>query len=52
MSWGLFFGLSIGLELLEWFLPYEFTTEEISNNIPHIMVNCAGFYLGTPLKAP
>ena len=50
MGWGLFFALSIGWEILEWFLPYEFTNEEISNKISDIVVNCAGFYLGGSLK--
>ena len=50
MGSGLFFALSIGWEILEWFLPYEFTTEEISNKISDVVVNCAGFYLGTSLK--
>ena len=50
MGWGLFFTLSIGWEILEWFLPYEFTTEQISNKISDVVVNCAGFYLGTSLK--
>ncbi|DAC30100.1 MAG TPA: hypothetical protein HA356_08090 [Candidatus Poseidoniaceae archaeon] len=50
IGWPLFFALSIGWEILEWFLPYEFTTEEISNKISDVVVNCAGFYLGTALK--
>ena len=50
MGWGLFFALSIGWEILEWFLPYEFTTEVINNKISDVVVNCAGFYLGTSFK--
>lgn len=46
MRWGLFFVLSIGWEVLELYLPYEFASEQWSNKISDVIVNCAGFAIG------
>jgi hypothetical protein len=46
MGWGLFFVLSIGWEVLELYLPYEFASEQWSNKISDVIVNCAGFAIG------
>ncbi len=46
MGWGLFFGLSVGWEVLELYLPFEFTEEEWSNKGSDVVVNCAGFAIG------
>ena len=45
-SWSLFLILSIGWEVIELALPYEFANETWDNKISDIIVNCAGFYLG------
>jgi len=45
-NWYLFLILSIGWELLELVLPYEFAKETWDNKIADIIVNCCGFYLG------
>ena len=50
LSWSLFLILSIGWELLELALPYEFTNETWDNKISDIVVNCCGFYLGNLFK--
>ena len=46
ISWSLFLILSIGWEMLELALPYEFANETWDNKISDIVVNCCGFYLG------
>jgi len=43
--------LSLGWELLELVLPYEFTEETWENKISDIAVNCMGFYLGLELRS-
>ena len=48
-SWLLFFVLSLGWEVLEWFLPFTFAIETLSNKVSDIIVNCIGFYLGTTI---
>ncbi|MGB0827264.1 MAG: hypothetical protein ACPGTT_05235 [Candidatus Poseidoniaceae archaeon] len=50
LSWTLFLILSIGWELLELILPYEFANETWDNKISDIVVNCCGFYLGNLFK--
>ena len=50
LSWSLFLILSIGWELLELALPYEFANETWDNKISDIIVNCSGFYLGNLFK--
>ncbi len=43
---GFFFILSIGLEILELILPFEFAIEITINKIGNIIVKCLGFYIG------
>ena len=50
LSWSIFLILSIGWEMLELALPYEFANETWDNKISDIVVNCCGFHLGTILK--
>ena len=49
-NWYIFFILSIGWELIELILPYEFAVETLENKISDIVVNTFGFYLGVKLK--
>ena len=46
IGWRLFFFLSIGWEILEVFLPYEFTEEVWENKISDLVVNTIGFQAG------
>ncbi len=50
IGWGSFLALSIGWEVLELYLPYEFASEEWSNKISDVFVNCGGFWLGRTLR--
>ena len=50
IGWQLFLLLSIGWELLELILPYEFAEESWDNKISDVIVNCCGFYLGVKLR--
>ena len=45
IGWPLFLVLSIGWEILEIFLPYEFTEEVWENKISDIVVNTLGFQI-------
>jgi len=49
-NWYIFFMLSVGWELIELILPYEFAAEPLENKISDIIVNTLGFYLGLKLK--
>ena len=49
-NWYLFIFLSVGWELIELVLPYEFAKETWDNKISDIIVNCLGFYLGMALR--
>jgi hypothetical protein len=49
-NWYIFFILSVGWELIELKLPYEFTVETLENKVSDIVVNTLGFYLGLKLK--
>tara|TARA_B110000003_G_scaffold243822_1_gene252540 strand:+ start:1677 stop:1907 length:231 start_codon:yes stop_codon:yes gene_type:complete len=49
-NWYIFFILSVGWELIELILPYEFAVEPLENKISDIIVNTLGFYLGLKLK--
>ena len=49
-SWKLFFFLSLGWEVIELYLPFEFAKEHIYNKLADIFVNCVGFYIGTNIK--
>ncbi len=46
-NWYLFLIFSIGWEVLELFLPYEFAKESWDNKISDVFVNLFGFYLGS-----
>ena len=41
---------SVGWELIELVLPYEFTKKDSDNKMSDIIVNCLGFYFGMTLK--
>ena len=45
-NWYLFIALSVGWEILELYLPYEFAIEETVNKISDLIVNTIGFWLG------
>ena len=49
-NWHVFFALSIGWELLELVLPFEFVNETWDNKISDLVVNTLGFYLGLRLR--
>ena len=49
-NWYIFSILSVGWELIELILPYEFAVETLENKISDIVVNTFGFYLGVKLK--
>ena len=46
IGWPLFLFLSVGWEILEIFLPYEFTEEVWENKISDLVVNTVGFQIG------
>ena len=49
-SWYVFFALSVGWELLELYLPFEFAKETWENKISDIVVNIVGFWLGNRVR--
>jgi len=49
-NWYLFIFLSVGWELLELVLHYEFAIESWGNKVSDIVVNTLGFYLGLSLR--
>jgi len=49
-SWIIFFLISLGWELLELILPFQFAIETIENKFADIVFNCIGFYLGNISK--
>ena len=49
-NWYIFFILSVGWELIELKLPYEFAVETLENKVSDIVFNTFGFYLGVKLK--
>ena len=49
-NWYIFLALSIGWELLELVLPFEFVNETWDNKISDLVVNTVGFYLGLRLR--
>ena len=49
-NWYLFLFLSIGSEVLELVLPYEFPKETIDNKISDVIVNVAGFWIGNRIR--
>lgn len=46
LRWPLFLSLSLGWELLELVLPFEFAVETIGNKIGDVIVNVVGFAVG------
>lgn len=49
-NWTLFLVLSIGWEIAELYLPYEFAKETLDNKISDIFVNVAGFWIGNRIR--
>ena len=49
-NWYIFLVLSIGWEVLELYLPYEFAKETWENKISDIFVNILGFWLGKRIR--
>ena len=49
-NWYVFFALSVGWELLELYLPFEFAKETWENKISDIVVNIVGFWLGNRVR--
>ena len=49
-NWPVFFLLSIGWEVLELYLPFDFVTETWDNKISDLFVNTVGFALGLGLR--
>ena len=46
-NWSVFFLLSIGWEVLELFLPFEFAIEDWGNKGMDLIVNTFGYYIGS-----
>ena len=49
-SWSLFFLISLGWEIIELYLPFEFAKEHINNKLTDVLINCLGFYIGRNIK--
>ena len=49
-NWWLFLLLSIGWEILELYLPYEFAQETLDNKVSDVIVNVIGFGLGLRIR--
>ena len=49
-NWWLFLLLSIGWEILELYLPYEFAQETMDNKVSDVIVNVIGFGLGLRIR--
>ena len=49
-NWWLFFALSIGREILELYLPFEFVKETWENKLSDLVVNTIGFLFGLGLR--
>ena len=49
-NWYFFFALSIGWEVIELYLPYEFAKETLANKVSDVFVNIAGFWFGTRIR--
>jgi len=49
-NWVLFTTLSVGWEILELYLPYEFAIESSINKISDLIVNTVGFWIGLRLR--
>ena len=49
-NWWIFIFLSVGWEVLELYLPYEFVKETWDNKISDLVVNTIGFVIGIWLR--
>lgn len=49
-NWQIFLLLSVGWELLELVLPYEFAVEDWGNKVMDLVVNTLGFFIGIRLR--
>ena len=49
-NWWVFLALSVGWEVLELYLPFEFVEETWDNKISDLVVNTVGFALGMGLR--
>jgi len=50
VNWFVFIALSVGWEILELYLPYEFAIESNLNKISDLIVNTIGFWIGLRLR--
>ncbi|MCF7822990.1 MAG: hypothetical protein K9N35_02365 [Candidatus Marinimicrobia bacterium] len=50
ITWLVFMILSLGWELLELMLPFEFAVESLGNKLGDIIVNMIGFRLGLRIR--
>ncbi|MDP6334353.1 MAG: hypothetical protein QF479_06930 [Candidatus Poseidoniaceae archaeon] len=50
VNWFVFIALSVGWEILELYLPYEFAIESNLNKISDLVVNTIGFWIGLRLR--
>ena len=49
-NWPLFLFLSVGWEIIELFIPFNFAIETITNKIMDIIINIAGYSVGLIFK--
>lgn len=49
-NWWVFLALSVGWEVLELYLPFEFVEETWDNKLSDLVVNTVGFALGLGLR--
>ena len=50
-NWYVFLSLSIGWEILELYLPFEFAKETWDNKLSDVVVNTVGFVRGLRLRS-
>ena len=50
-NWPVFFILSLGWEVLELYLPFEFVNETWDNKFSDLVVNTIGFALGLQMRS-
>ena len=50
-NWYVFLALSVGWEILELYLPFEFAKETWDNKLSDVVVNTVGFVLGVRLRS-
>lgn len=49
-NWYIFLVISLGWEILELYLPFEFAIESNINKVSDIIVNIIGFWIGIRLR--